>query len=109
MKRLSSFLAGVVVGAVGLYWVMTFHVVRANDGLHVVRKVTCGLSDAYVDIREFNSADWYRHTGLSLAVVHGGKEHLIGDSSLQGLRQTAHRASNRSEFGESRRAATQPV
>ena len=89
MKRLSSFLAGVVVGAVGLYGVMTFHVVRANDGLHVVRKVTCGFSDAYVDIRSFSPADWHRHTGLSLAVVHGGKENLIGDSSLHGLRQTA--------------------
>lgn len=92
MKRFSSFLAGVVVGAVGLYWAMTFHVVRANDGLHVVRKVTCGLSDAYVDIRAFNSADWYQHTGLSVAVVHAGKEHLLSDSSLYGLRQTAHSA-----------------
>jgi hypothetical protein len=90
MKRLSSFLAGVVVGAVGLYGVMTFHVVHANDGLHLVRKVTCGLSDAYVDIRSFSLADWHRHTGLSLAVVHGGKEHLLGDSALLGLRQTAH-------------------
>jgi hypothetical protein len=92
MKRFTSFLAGVVVGAVGLYWAMTFHIVRANDGLHVVRKVTCGLSDAYVDIRTFDSADWYRHTGLSVAVVHAGKEHLLSDTSLYGLRQTAHSA-----------------
>jgi hypothetical protein len=90
MKRLSSFLLGVVVGAIGLYWAMTFHVVRASDGLHVVPKVTSGLADAYVDIRSFSSADWYRHTSLSVAIVHAGKENLLGDSTLADLRQSAH-------------------
>ena len=92
MHRLSSFLSGLVLGAAGLYWAMTFHVVRADDGVHVVPKVTRGLSDAYVDIRSFAAPDWYQHRGLSAAVVNAKKEYLIGDSSLNGLRQTAHNA-----------------
>jgi hypothetical protein len=92
MNRLSSFFTGLVVGAAGLYWAMTFHVVRAEDRVHVIPKVTRGLSDIYVDIRNFAAQDWYNHRGLSAAVVNAEKEYLIGDSSLTSLRQTAHSA-----------------
>ncbi|MHB0960900.1 MAG: hypothetical protein ACYC6N_22565 [Pirellulaceae bacterium] len=92
MNRLSNFCMGVVVGAAGLYGAMTFHVVRAEDGVHLVPKVTRGLSDVYVDIRTFAAPDWYEHRGLSAAVVNAQKEYLIADSSLNGLRQTAHSA-----------------
>ena len=89
MSRLSSFFTGVIVGAAALYGAMTFHIVRAPDGVHVVPKVTRGLSDVYVDVRSFTAPDWYEHRGLSAAVVNAQKEYLIGDSSLTSLRQTA--------------------
>jgi hypothetical protein len=92
MKRLTSFFTGMIVGAAGLYGAMTFHIVRADDGIHVVPKVTCGLSDVYVDTRKFTVPDWYAHRGLSAAVVNAEKEYLLGDSSLTSLRHSAHGA-----------------
>ena len=90
MNRVSSFLFGVLIGAAGLYVAMTYHVVRANDGIHIVPKVSSGLADVYVDIREFDAADWNEHRGLAAALVNAEKDELLKDSAVSSLRQSAH-------------------
>ncbi len=89
MKRITSFLAGVIVGAAGLYGAMTYHFVRAEDGVHLVPKVTSGLSDTYVDIRKFNTASWYEHKSLAVALVNADKQDLLKDPAIVDLRQAA--------------------
>jgi hypothetical protein len=92
MNRLSSFFTGLIVGAAGLYWAMTFHVVRADDGVHVVPKVSAGLGDAYVDIREFGAEQWSEHRSLAAAIVHAEKDELLKESALSNLRHAAQGA-----------------
>jgi hypothetical protein len=92
MKRTTSFLLGVIVGAVILYAAMTYHVVRSDDGLHLVRKVSSGLGDAYVDIRQFNAARWNEHKSLAVALIYADKEELLSESAMSNVRQAARSA-----------------
>ncbi len=92
MKRANGFLTGVVVGAIGMYGAMSYHVVRAPDGWHLVPKFSPGLSQTYVDIREFEARDWNEHRSLAVALVKADKEDLIGSASLSGLRDAAREA-----------------
>jgi hypothetical protein len=92
VKRANGFLTGVVVGAIGMYGAMTYHVVRAPDGWHFVPKFSPSLSQTYVDIREFEARDWNEHRNLAVALVKADKEHLIGSSSLTGLQDAAREA-----------------
>ncbi len=92
MDKLKPFLLGVLVGAAGLYGAMTYHVVRADDGLHVVRKVSCGLGGAYVDIRNFTAAQWNEHRQVALALVYADKEELLHESAVSQLRDTVRDA-----------------
>lgn len=92
MKRAKGFLTGVVVGALGMYGAMTYHVVRASDGLHLIPKVHPGLAEVYVDIRSFDAGDWNAHRNLAAALVKADKESLIGSASLTGLRDAAREA-----------------
>jgi hypothetical protein len=92
MGRFSSFLLGVVVGAVAVYGSLKYHVVRAQDGVHLVPKVYSGLGDVYVDIRNFAPSDWNRHRALALALVKADKEDLIGDTTAGFFRQSLQNA-----------------
>lgn len=86
MKRLNSFLIGVVVGA-GLLAVAThYHVVHGKDGIFVVRKVQNNLSDIYVDTRDFTPSDWMEHRMLALAIMQADKGEMFSDSSMDGFR-----------------------
>jgi hypothetical protein len=86
MSRLGDFVMGVICGGALTVGSMNFHVVRANDGMHVVRKLTTGVEDTYVDIREFTPADWNTHRVLAAAIVRAGKGELLADSSLSSFR-----------------------
>lgn len=92
MKRVTSFLMGVIFGAVGLYVAMSYHVVRAEDGVHFVRRVSNGLADTYVDIRQFDAAKWHEHRSVAVALINAGQENLLKDSAMSNLRQDAQNA-----------------
>ena len=47
------FIAGMICGAALLYVAMHYHVVRGNEGVFLVPKISNNLSEVYVDIREF--------------------------------------------------------
>lgn len=89
MKRLSSFFAGVVVGAIGLYLLMTYHVIRASDGIHLVPKLTAKLDQPYYDIRAYSLQDWQQKKPLALAILKANKGEVMKDSSLESFKRSA--------------------
>jgi hypothetical protein len=77
-----------VTGAVLLYVAMHFHVVRGNDGIFLVTKISNNLSDVYVDTREFQLSDWKEHKPLAAAIMQSNQSHLLEDSSLNSFRDS---------------------
>jgi hypothetical protein len=91
MSRMSSFFMGIVVGAVGLFVVMQFYVVRAKDGLHLVPKLAAKLENPYVDIRNFSLTDWQNRQPLAVAILKANQGNLMQDSSFGNIKQAAQK------------------
>lgn len=85
MKRLSSFILGMVVGAGLLYGALNYHLIHADDGMHLIPKLESQLSLTYVDIREFTVADWAKHTELAAALMQADRGDLIEDAANDAL------------------------
>ena len=85
MSRLPSFLFGLLVGAGLVFTTLKYHVVRAEDGVHIVPKVSPEFSQAYVDIRHFGPRDWTNHTTLAVAIERAGKGDLLIHSASSQL------------------------
>ena len=86
MPRLFTFLMGMVAGALLCQGATNYHVVRAQDGFHVVQKVRAHLSEAYVDVRAFGVGEWSAHPELVAALTQQNKQHLMesaGANSIQ--------------------------
>ncbi|MEM6329434.1 MAG: hypothetical protein AAF790_04205 [Planctomycetota bacterium] len=76
MAKIYAFVLGVAVGF-GLYHTaISYHVVHASDGLHLVPKVSGKLAEAYVDIRGFTAADALEHPALGAAIAASGNAQL---------------------------------
>ena len=88
MGRFSSFIMGMIVGAVMLAGAMNYHFVRSEQGLLMVPKISKGLADPYVDIREFTLQDWQEHRALAAALIQSDKAELLADSSLSSFRSS---------------------
>ncbi|MBI2824270.1 MAG: hypothetical protein HYX69_06250 [Planctomycetia bacterium] len=87
MRRIGSFLLGIVVGGVLVFFAQRYHVVRTDQGVEFVPKLQSGLSDTYVDIRKFQATDWANHKALAAAIVQAQKDHILSDSASDQVRQ----------------------
>jgi len=87
MSRLSTFLFGMVAGAVLLHGATTYHVVRASDGFHLIAKQPARLSETYVDIRAFTMSDWAARPQLATALVQADQQHLVGGSIVDAAQE----------------------
>ena len=87
MKRLMTFLCGMIAGAVLLLGALKYHVIRANDGLHLVPKLDAKLAAAYVDIRSFTLADWAQHPDLAAALIDDDQHELVEGAASDALRK----------------------
>lgn len=85
MNRLTVFLMGVVVGAVGLFVSENYYIVRSKESFHLVPKVAAKLEIPYRDIRSYTPGDWQNNTSLAVAIVRSKKEDLLIESGLSGL------------------------
>jgi len=85
---MSRFLFGMVCGAALLFIAMHYHVVRGNEGVYLVPKISNNLSDIYVDTRDFGLADWQRRKPLAAAIMQSNQSHLLEDSSLGAFRES---------------------
>ena len=81
--RLSTFLMGMVSGAVVVYGAQNYHLVRANSGFHLVPKNEATFAEAYVDTRTFTPEDWQQHPRLAADIVQAGKQHLLADAAIE--------------------------
>ena len=86
MKRLSTFILGMFVGAILLFAILKFHVIRANDGLHLVPKREARLASTYVDIRNFTVADWAARPELAAALIEDDRRELVEGAASDALR-----------------------
>jgi hypothetical protein len=88
MRGLSTFVMGMIVGALLLFAGSRYHVVRANDGFHLIPKSSARLTEPYVDIRQFTIEDWDKHKALAMAIVQADKAHLMQDSATENIRRS---------------------
>ncbi|TWU11102.1 hypothetical protein [Allorhodopirellula heiligendammensis] len=85
-----KFLSGLVVGAIVMYTAMHFHLVRGQNGVFVVAKVTSDLSDVFVDIRGFTVEDWKQHKPLAAAIIQSDRSEVLDDATLDSFREGVH-------------------
>lgn len=99
MKRLMTFVFGMITGAFLLFGALNYYLIRANDGLHLVPKLDAKLAGTYVDIRNFTVADWAQHPDLAGALIDDGQRELVegaaSDALRTGIDQFLDRSSSR--------------
>lgn len=87
---MSRFFFGMILGAALMYGTIHYHLVRGDEGLFVVPKVTNQFGDIYVDIRGFTLDDWKQHKPLAAAIMNSNRSELLSDATLGGFREGLH-------------------
>jgi len=85
MPRVFSFLLGVAAGVMLCYGATNYHLVRAQDGFHLVHKSRAQLAEAYVDVRAFRVGDWASHAELASALVAENKQSVMEGAAANSL------------------------
>lgn len=85
---MSRFIAGMFCGAALLFVAMHYHVVRGNEGVFLVPKISKNLSEVYVDTRDYQLDDWKEHKTLAAAIMQSNRSHLLEDESLGSFRES---------------------
>ena len=80
MRRLFAMAFGMLLGAAAMFIAFKFHVVRIKDDWVFVPKPSASLVDAYVDVRDWDTAEWTKHTQLVKALVLTGRGDLVRQS-----------------------------
>ena len=86
MRRLPTFIFGMMAGGVLLYTALSYHLIHAPDGMHLIPKVETTLAGTYVDIRTFGPADWLDHVEVAQALQEAGRIDLIEAAAADTLR-----------------------
>jgi len=77
MRKLLLFVVGMVVGAGLMTFAFKYHVMYSKDGLVLIPKQQAGLSDLYVDVRNWKSSDWQAHPEFVRSLAAHGRTDLI--------------------------------
>ncbi|MCA9041492.1 MAG: hypothetical protein KDA65_14160 [Planctomycetaceae bacterium] len=78
MKRFTAFVAGLLFGAVGMYFAFTLIVVSSPEGTFVIQKSAPSLVDfGYVDVSSWDAEEWGKHLELQRDLVATGHGDLI--------------------------------
>lgn len=86
MKRLWTFILGMITGGLLFWGALSYHVVRANDGLHLIPKTNATLADTYVDIRHFGPTEWLQHVDVAQALQAAGRADLVQAAAHDALK-----------------------
>lgn len=81
MRSFPAFLLGAAAGAGLMFSAMHYHVVRAQDGMHWIKKARPRLAEVYVDIRSFGVNEWAEHKEMAFDISQAGKQHLLINSA----------------------------
>lgn len=85
MRRLTTFVMGMITGGLLLYGAMHFHVIRAHDGFHFVSKMSPTIAATYVDIRGFSVSDWAQHSDIAAALLNANQGELMKNAASGAL------------------------
>jgi hypothetical protein len=85
MRRLSTFIFGMIAGGLVIYGALSYHLIHAKDGMHLIPKVKSTFTDTYVDIREFGPADWLERFEVAQALQAAGRADLIEAAAFDSL------------------------
>ena len=85
MNRFSWFVIGFGLGALTVLGSLKYHVLRTDEGLDVVPKLSATFSETYLDVRGFGVAEWTEHKSVMAAVVQAKKAHLFKDAAATDL------------------------
>jgi hypothetical protein len=77
LRGLALIVLGAVLGCGVTIVAFRWHVVRANDGWHMISNGTPMPSDIFADVREWTPNDWADHPRLATALVAAGKGDLV--------------------------------
>jgi hypothetical protein len=77
MRRLFAMVFGALLGAAAMFMAFKFHVIRIKDDVVFVPKPSAALVDAYVDVREWTTAEWAKHPQLVKALILNGRADLV--------------------------------
>jgi hypothetical protein len=88
MRRLPTFIFGMVVGGLLIYLALNYHLIRAKDGLHLVPKVSATLADTYVDVRSFRPGNFVSHRDVVTALLKSGQGELIDSLAADSVRNS---------------------
>lgn len=88
MKKISTFIMGMLVGGLLLWTALNYHVIHAPDGLHLVPKISASLSNVYFDARGLTPLDWAEHLDVAAAIRRSNNQQLI-DSVMDGALDSA--------------------
>lgn len=92
MERITGFIFGVAIGFALCFFSLKYHLVQAEDGMHVVPKLSAQFSDAYVDIREFQVTDWEQHGSLAIALTQADMAYLVQKSASSSMQTSIEHA-----------------
>jgi hypothetical protein len=88
-----GFVFGIGLGALACLGAMNYHVVRAQDGFHLVQKQHARLGQAYVDTRQFGAADWVAHPELIASLRADNEQGLVNEAAPGALQSGLNRLS----------------
>lgn len=81
MSRLKYLVLGAILGGTAVFVGLKYHVVRSNDGFHLVPKLESSFAQAYVDIRGFGINEWNENRMLAAAIVKAKQDNLLRESA----------------------------
>lgn len=100
MNRLGTFCLGFLVGGAVVYSSLHYHVVRANDGVHFIPKVSSTFSETYVDVREFGFQEWSDRAALAAAISAAGKAEIMQGTITQPINRAVEGFMERVSSGQ---------
>jgi hypothetical protein len=85
MRRLSTFIFGMVAGGLLIYVALNYHLIHAQDGLHMVPKVDATLASTYVDVRGLGISDLAQYPEVAMAISKAGRQDLLQSIATNSL------------------------
>lgn len=85
MRRILTWMIGMVVGGGVVFTAFQYHVVRTDQRFLVVPKQQSDWREAYVDVRGWSIQEWGEHARLSQNLVAAGHGDIVARSATDRL------------------------
>ena len=86
MRRLPTFIFGMIAGGLLIYAGLHYHVINTPSGLHLVPKVNSTLAETYVDVRGWGMAEWMQHKDVAAALLAADRQDLMQSAAEDSIR-----------------------